>query len=87
MLKLDPSRRQAAVDGRTWVKMTPREFGLLVFLKVEKGVQSKGNILKGILGNRDVSPQAVVVLVRRVREKLGVGVIVSHHGLGYELSE
>jgi DNA-binding response OmpR family regulator len=91
-LQLDVASRQASVDDCI-VRFTPREIGALELLMRREGqVVSKAALEDGLYGlSKDVSANAIEVLISRVRRRLEVAdarcSIHTLHGIGYLLKE
>jgi two-component system response regulator TctD len=87
-LHYDPARRQFLLDGET-LALSPREQAVLLALVQRSGEPcSKQQILDRVFpDDRDVHPEAVEVLVHRLRKRLeGRSVrIVTLRGMGYAL--
>lgn len=85
-LELDPSLKQAFVDG-TPINLTGNEFRLLsLFMYKPKQTFSLGEILDHIYPlDQDRDRNAVEVLIGRLRRKIGREHIVNVRGLGYRL--
>jgi len=71
-LKVDPSRRSAAMNGED-LALTTAEFDLLELLIRGRGrVLSRGHILDGVRGEAwDAFDRSIDVLISRLRSKLG----------------
>ncbi|MGW6194529.1 response regulator transcription factor [Kribbella sp. NPDC055110] len=87
-LRLDPAARKAW-RGPDVLTLTARELSLLEFLIRRRGqVVSKRTILDELWDDDfDGDPNIVEVYVRRLRRKLGDGLITTLRGSGYRLDE
>lgn len=85
-LSLDPSTRQAALDG-AHVPLTAREFALLYALMDLPGaVLSRGQLEERLYGHDDsVESNAVEVVIHGVRRKLGRDAIENVRGVGWRI--
>ena len=87
-LTLDMKARTARQGDRN-LPLTRSEFRLLqLFLLAPGRVLTKQQITESLWpGNREVSANAVEVLIARLRQKLGTGRIITLRGQGYCLDE
>jgi DNA-binding response OmpR family regulator len=87
-LRLDPAAKKAW-RGPDVLTLTARELSLLEFLIRRRGqVVSKRTILDQLWNDDfDGDPNIVEVYVRRLRRKLGDGLITTLRGSGYRLEE
>lgn len=91
-LTVDPSRRQARVDGRE-IDLTANEFDLLYLLASNRGIVfSRDALMNRIWGDdTHITERSVDTLVKRVRKKIGDDAgepefIVTVWGTGYKFS-
>ena len=85
-LLVDRTERYAEIDGRP-VKLTPKEFGLLELLLLNRDtVVARGRISETVWGE-GVCGRTLDVHVKRLRRKLegSSAVIETVHGVGYKL--
>jgi DNA-binding response OmpR family regulator len=91
-VRLDIASREVAVNNSI-VRFTPREIGALELLMRRQGqVVSKAALENGLYGlSKDVSANAIEVLISRVRRRLEAAAascsIHTLHGIGYLLKE
>jgi DNA-binding response OmpR family regulator len=91
-VRLDVASREVAVNNSV-VRFTPREIGALELLMRRQGqVVSKAALEDGLYGlSKDVSANAIEVLISRVRRRLEAAAascsIHTLHGIGYLLKE
>ncbi|MFC3173663.1 response regulator transcription factor [Novosphingobium bradum] len=80
---------RCAWRGQACLALTRNEFRLLQrFLLAPEHVLTKDQIATALwAGNRNVSGNAIEVLVARLRQKLGTGRIATVRGLGYRLAD
>jgi len=86
-LSIDFERR-CVTQGNRDIKLTPKEFALLVYLCERRGkVLSRDHLLARVWGNRyDGGPRTVDIHVRRLRAKLGDALpLETLRGSGYKL--
>lgn len=83
-LSLDPSTREAQVDGRQ-VRLSAREFALLRALLMRPGaILSRDELEERIYGwGSEVDSNAVEFLIHALRKKLGRGAIRNVRGMGW----
>jgi DNA-binding response OmpR family regulator len=88
-LRIDPSRVQAYVNGKS-AELTPTEFRLLYALALERGrVMTRDELLQKIWGRRQTHRDRTVdVFVRKVRDKIEAldarnTYIQTRYGVGY----
>ncbi|WP_138444159.1 response regulator transcription factor [Sinomonas susongensis] len=90
-LLLDPVRRAVSRDGKEIV-VTPREYGLLMYLMRRAGeVVSKAEILDNVWDPMFEGPENVVevyigYLRRKIDAPFGVATLATVRGMGYRLS-
>ena len=92
-LRLDPSRRQAFVDGRA-VDLTPHEFDVLYLLASHPGIVfTREKLLERVWTNdTHVTERSVDTLVKRVRQKIETDtrdprLILTVWGTGYKFAD
>ena len=86
-LTLDVNTTRLTVDGRP-VELTALEFRTLTHLMRHKNrVVSKSELTEHLYDQDfDRDSNVIEVLVNRLRNKLGAGLIKTHRGLGYQLT-
>lgn len=89
VVSLDPSTREAMVNGGTLVQLSNREFSLLQALLVRPGaILSRGDLEDRIYGwGEEVESNAVEFLIHTLRRKLGSEVIKNIRGAGWRVSK
>ncbi|MFE6286398.1 response regulator transcription factor [Streptomyces sp. NPDC057877] len=88
-ITLDPSRREASVDGRA-LALTPKEFAVLQLLLEAQGAPVPHDEIVRTLWDEHLTPHtsAVRATVSRLRGKLGdPGAITADTGQGYQLCD
>jgi len=90
-LAIDLGRRRVTKGGET-LKLSPKEYGLLVELAVNLGrTVSHKDLLRGVWGSERADIQYLRVYVGQLRQKLGEAggapLLVSEPGVGYRLAE
>ena len=92
-LRLDPSRRQALIDGRP-IDLTPHEFDVLYLLASSPGIVFTRDILLERVWTNDVhvTERSVDTLVKRLRQKIESNpaeptLILTVWGTGYKFAE
>lgn len=88
IVSLDPSTREAAVDGQPPVQLSNREFSLLRALLVRPGaILSRRELEDRLYGwGEEVESNAVEFLIHSLRRKLGSTVIKNVRGVGWMVS-
>jgi two-component system OmpR family response regulator len=86
-ITVDTARRRASVAGGTDVELTQREFVLLTHLMQADGeVCSREELLSDVWGySFDPGTNVVEVCIRRLRAKLGPGIIETVRNVGYRV--
>jgi DNA-binding response OmpR family regulator len=92
-LTVDPSRRQARVDGRE-IELTVHEFDLLYLLAVNRGIVfSRDALMQRVWGDEThITERSVDTLVKRVRRKVEADpanpqFILTVWGTGYKFAD
>jgi DNA-binding response OmpR family regulator len=87
-LSLDTRMMQIALDGEP-VALTPTEYRLLAFLMHHPGRVVPATELAEHLyeSGNDKDPNAIEVIVARLRRKIGSGAIENRRGFGYVLAD
>jgi DNA-binding response OmpR family regulator len=92
-LKIDPARRQAALDGRL-LELTPHEFDVLQLLASQPGIVfTREKILERVwTHDTHVTVRSVDTLVKRLRQKIESdtrqpALILTVWGTGYKFTE
>lgn len=92
-LRIDPSRRQAALDGRL-LELTPHEFDVLQLLASQPGIVfTREKILERVwTHDTHVTVRSVDTLVKRLRQKIEPdtrqpALILTVWGTGYKFSD
>jgi two-component system OmpR family response regulator len=89
VVSLDPSTKEASVNGGPSVQLSNREFSLLQALLVRPGaILSRGELEDRIYGwGEEVESNAVEFLIHALRRKLGKQVIKNVRGVGWMVSK
>jgi DNA-binding response OmpR family regulator len=92
-LRLDPSRRQALIDGRP-IDLTPHEFDVLYLLASHPGIVfTREKLLERVWTNdTHVTERSVDTLVKRVRQKIEADtrdpqLVLTVWGTGYKFAD
>lgn len=86
-LRLDPASHEALWRGAP-VKVSPREFALLLALAEQPGeVLSREQLEERLYGWEEVESNAVEVHIHNLRRKLGAGVIRNVRGVGWKIGD
>jgi two-component system OmpR family response regulator len=87
-LSLDPGSQRVTSNG-DGLDLTALEYRALAYLMLHAGkVVSKTELIEHIYGyDEDRDSNVIEVLVNRLRKKIGVNLIHTRRGQGYELSE
>jgi two-component system, OmpR family, response regulator len=87
-LRLDPGARRATLEGAP-LDLTALEYRALAYLMMHKGrVASKTELAEHLYDHdNDRDSNVIEVLINRLRKKIGVSLIRTRRGQGYELSE
>jgi DNA-binding response OmpR family regulator len=86
-VSLDTRRMRVTVDDVP-VGLSPLEYRCLSYLMHHAGrVVSSGELLEHLYGLEDRDPNAVEVLMGRLRRKLGVDLIETRRGFGYVIPQ
>ncbi len=88
-VSLDPATREAVVNNGSAVRLSNREFSLLLALLVRPGaILSRSDLEDRIYGwGEEVESNAVEFLIHALRRKLGGEVIKNIRGLGWMVSK
>jgi DNA-binding response OmpR family regulator len=79
---------RAVYKGQNPVDLTRREFDLLLFLAEHpRHVFTRSQLLTRVWGHLHTGERTVDVHVRRLRAKLGTGLITTLRGIGYRLAD
>lgn len=89
VVALDPSTKEAGVNGESSVQLSNREFALLQALLVRPGaILSRSELEDRIYGwGEEVESNAVEFLIHALRRKLGSEVIKNVRGVGWMVSK
>ena len=89
VVSLDPSTKEASVNGGAALQLSNREFSLLQALLVRPGgILSRSELEDRIYGwGEEVESNAVEYLIHALRRKLGSEVIKNVRGIGWSVSK
>lgn len=89
VVSLDPTTREAAVNGSTPMQLSNREFSLLQALLVRPGaILSRTDLEDRIYGwGEEVESNAVEFLIHALRRKLGSETVKNIRGVGWMVSK
>lgn len=89
VLTLDPSTREASINGADSVQLSGREFALLHALLTRPGaILSRSDLEDRIYGwGEEVESNAVEFLIHALRRKLGSDMIKNVRGVGWRVSK